>query len=493
MPSNAFTATNNTEHEALLLWCDGEDKEVTYATLPPGKSIRQETFDGHIWRLRGSGSSSGRDPEMVELVFLSELEDQPVLMLGEPRIERNGGGGGGSSGEDYAKSFYKQMVSVGVGGMTAKAAECVSAGAVIAAAEIARQMLSQSSAELVDRLAAHKCAIAIIGRDQVTSDIPEHREWCLNGPGRPSEEEVMAAVAATTPSEPGFEATQRAAMASALRPRLDALDAPALRQLVSDLVASGACSDASIRRVLPPPPPAAAPPTAAPPTAAPPTAAPPAAASPAAAAPSAPPVAVATTPRMDASAPMELVDGDGCGDGAAAAAEKTKKSREKPLLSYDETTRGCGGGVVCSVGEENLLDIDTDPKFREESILVHEFGHTVKNLGLSAEAQSLVALAHRHACARGLYPPHAAGEEGTPCYMATNADEYWAEGTQSWFDATMRRDVNAGVNCRARLQAHDPALALLLAHAYGEGAWRFTHEVRPETRERWIRRQEAGE
>ena len=62
---------------------------------------------------------------------------------------------------------------------------------------------------------------------------------------------------------------------------------------------------------------------------------------------------------------------------------------------------------------------------------------------------------------------------------------YWAEATQAWFDATVRSDVNEGVNCRARLQAHDPALALLLRHAYGDGAWRFTHCVKPATRDKW--------
>ena len=35
---------------------------------------------------------------------------------------------------------------------------------------------------------------------------------------------------------------------------------------------------------------------------------------------------------------------------------------------------------------------------------------------------------------RGLYAPG--------CYMGSCADEYWAEGAQSWFDATVRRDVN---------------------------------------------------
>jgi hypothetical protein len=49
------------------------------------------------------------------------------------------------------------------------------------------------------------------------------------------------------------------------------------------------------------------------------------------------------------------------------------------------------------------------------------------------------------------------------CYMMENVDEYWAEGCQSWFDATIRTDVNSGINTRQKLRQHDPDLALLLS------------------------------
>ena len=41
--------------------------------------------------------------------------------------------------------------------------------------------------------------------------------------------------------------------------------------------------------------------------------------------------------------------------------------------------RGLGGTMAvptCSVGEENVLRLPSDP-YREESILVHEFAHTI--------------------------------------------------------------------------------------------------------------------
>lgn len=51
----------------------------------------------------------------------------------------------------------------------------------------------------------------------------------------------------------------------------------------------------------------------------------------------------------------------------------------------------------------------------------------------------------------------------TGCYMLENADEYFAEGCQTWFDATVRTDVNGGINTREKIKQHDPDFAQLLA------------------------------
>ena len=71
---------------------------------------------------------------------------------------------------------------------------------------------------------------------------------------------------------------------------------------------------------------------------------------------------------------------------AAAPGEpepRAEKKQREGLSEIDATTRGLGGGRVVSCGEENLLDIAADPWFRDESVLCHELGHTVMNLGLS--------------------------------------------------------------------------------------------------------------
>lgn len=116
-----------------------------------------------------------------------------------------------------------------------------------------------------------------------------------------------------------------------------------------------------------------------------------------------------------------------------------------------------GGKDKCSIGEEDLLCV-RNQRYREEDILVHEFSHSiVSNMG--EEFSSRVDAAYRNALGEKLYP--------SGIYMMANPQEYWAEGTQAWFDATIRTDVNGGYNTRAKLEAHDPTLAALLKRVYG--------------------------
>jgi hypothetical protein len=58
--------------------------------------------------------------------------------------------------------------------------------------------------------------------------------------------------------------------------------------------------------------------------------------------------------------------------------------------------------------------------------------------------------------------------------MMENEDEYFAEGCQSWFEATVRTDVNDGVCTREALRAHDPGLAGVMVEVRGKGVqgWR---------------------
>jgi hypothetical protein len=125
--------------------------------------------------------------------------------------------------------------------------------------------------------------------------------------------------------------------------------------------------------------------------------------------------------------------------------------------SFDTGTRGVGGKDKCSIGEENLLCLH-DQKYREEDIFVHEFSHSILS-NVDAELAGAADAAYRNAVSGGLYP---AG-----IYMLANRQEYWAEGTQAWFEVTVRGDVNGGFNTRAKLKAHDPDLAAVLERVYG--------------------------
>lgn len=138
--------------------------------------------------------------------------------------------------------------------------------------------------------------------------------------------------------------------------------------------------------------------------------------------------------------------------------------------TYDNGCRGVGGTVhvpCTSVGEENLLgkQIGGDPHYKDESILVHEFGHAVMNVGLTDEARGRIAVAFENARASGSFDNQS--------YMMQNAEEFWAEGTQAWFHASMRSDVNCGINTRDGVTERLPELATLLHEAFGDGSWRY--------------------
>ena len=133
--------------------------------------------------------------------------------------------------------------------------------------------------------------------------------------------------------------------------------------------------------------------------------------------------------------------------------------------------RGVGGtpdAPCTSVGEENLLADALpggDTHFPHESILVHEFGHAVMNVGLSDASRAAVSAAYEDALA--------SGELDNESYMMSNAEEFWAEGAQAWFHASNRVDVNCGIRTRAVLEQRLPDLAAVMRKTFGDGQWRY--------------------
>lgn len=126
---------------------------------------------------------------------------------------------------------------------------------------------------------------------------------------------------------------------------------------------------------------------------------------------------------------------------------------------WNARVRGIGG--VYTVGaEEDVLGKPTS-RYYGETILVHEFAHNlldairVADPALYAEVEA----AYAKALEEGLWLNE---------YASTTVQEYWAEGTQFWFNSN-RLAVFDGrrILDHDDLAAYDPRLAAALAQAYG--------------------------
>ena len=143
----------------------------------------------------------------------------------------------------------------------------------------------------------------------------------------------------------------------------------------------------------------------------------------------------------------------------------------KPKKYWDRRARGLGAtpsrpSVSC--GEENLLKFPGDP-YATENILIHEFGHAIHEMGLSTthpDFDQKLKDTFDQAIQRGLWKD---------TYAATNKEEYWAEGVQSWFNTNRENDSDHNhINTRSELRDYDPGLSQLLAGVFGDRAWRYS-------------------
>lgn len=142
----------------------------------------------------------------------------------------------------------------------------------------------------------------------------------------------------------------------------------------------------------------------------------------------------------------------------------------KPKDFWDRRARGLGATKArpaTSCGEENLLCYPGDPYFGE-SILIHEFAHTIHEIALAEVDPTFdtrLRKAYEQAMEKGLW-------QGT--YAATNHHEYWAEGVQIWFHAnrTLMPEHNF-VGTREKLEKYDPQLASLLKEVFRDNEWRW--------------------
>ncbi|MHA6724091.1 glycoside hydrolase [Sphingomonas sp. RS2018] len=126
---------------------------------------------------------------------------------------------------------------------------------------------------------------------------------------------------------------------------------------------------------------------------------------------------------------------------------------------WNARARGMSGPLT-SGATEDVLGLRSS-RYWGETIFVHEFSHDILVAleQVDPALHAAVGRAYRSAMARGLWR----GE-----YASTTVDEYWAEGSQFWFESNRlavfdgRRILNAD-----DLEAYDPTLHALLGRVYG--------------------------
>ena len=152
----------------------------------------------------------------------------------------------------------------------------------------------------------------------------------------------------------------------------------------------------------------------------------------------------------------------------AADSEVLSDLPEYSSGTYEMNERVQGGGLggneinkTTVVWEGNLL-CNSENRYRYEDVSLHEFAHSMHVNGLKlmdgGQYHRRLGRAYQDALRAGLWKR---------TYAATNPDEYWAEGVQSWFNVNdpPRFDHN-NVNTRAELSAYDPVLAGLIDEVF---------------------------
>lgn len=146
-----------------------------------------------------------------------------------------------------------------------------------------------------------------------------------------------------------------------------------------------------------------------------------------------------------------------------------------PETDWDTRARGLGATLVrplSSVGEENLLELESDP-YLGESIMVHEFAHTIFITGLITQT----AHASLDSELETLYQDALTAGTWQDTYAATNRQEYFAEAVQSFYDTNLEADpadgVHGPIDTRAELATEDPAIYTFVTAIFDEDdPWR---------------------
>jgi hypothetical protein len=143
--------------------------------------------------------------------------------------------------------------------------------------------------------------------------------------------------------------------------------------------------------------------------------------------------------------------------------------RDFPLpngQSWNARARGLGATVdipLIAGAEESILCLPSD-RNPGESILLHEFSHTVLNLGVEfadANFKGRLNTAYKAAL----------GKKWINTYADDTVEEYWAEGVQDYYNTNIESIPSNGIhneiNTRAELKSYDPDLFALIQEIFG--------------------------
>jgi hypothetical protein len=127
---------------------------------------------------------------------------------------------------------------------------------------------------------------------------------------------------------------------------------------------------------------------------------------------------------------------------------------------WNSRARGMGG-VYTTGAAENILGVP-GTRYFGENILVHEFSHSILEAVRKADPRlyERIERAYANSKARNLWKGH---------YISTTVDEYWAEGTQFWFNSNKAYKTDSlTIVSSDDLRDYDPTLYNVLQEVYGD-------------------------
>ena len=127
---------------------------------------------------------------------------------------------------------------------------------------------------------------------------------------------------------------------------------------------------------------------------------------------------------------------------------------------WNARARGMGGTFTSGAAEDLLGQRNS--RYYGETIFVHEFSHSILNAIQWRDPPLFAAItrAYRDALAAGRWKDE---------YASTTAAEYWAEGTQFWFNSNKLAAFDGRRILSDRdLKRYDPALYAVVGRVYGK-------------------------